>query len=143
MLIADVNVLLSAHRVDAANHAVLNEWLATQLTDAEPFGVSELVLSAVMRIATNHRIYDPPATLDEVLAFCTTVRSAPSSTVVSPGRRHWSIFTDMCRKTQARANAIPDAYLAALAIEHGARFVTSDRGFARFPGLRLVDPLGA
>lgn len=58
-----------------------------------------------------------------------------------PRRRHWEIFADLVRETQARANVVPDAYLAALAIENGATFVTRDRGFARFPGLRLIDPL--
>jgi uncharacterized protein len=143
VLIADVNVLLGAHRADACDHAVLNAWLTDKLSSAEAFGVSELVLSAFVRIATNHRVFGPPATTDEALQFCEVVRTAPASVVVAPGSRHWSIFAALCRQTQARANVVPDAYLAALAIENGATFVTSDRGFARFPGLRFIDPLAA
>ena len=72
-------------------------------------------------------------------AFCKAVRTAPAATTVAPGPRHWTIFVDLCRRTRARANLVPDAYLAAL--EHGATFATSARGFVRFPGLRMLDPL--
>jgi len=71
------------------------------------------------------------------------VRTAPASRVVAPGARHWEIFAGLVRAAHATANLVPDAYLAALAIENGATFVTRDRGFARFPGLRTLDPLVA
>jgi toxin-antitoxin system PIN domain toxin len=141
VLIADVNVLLSAHRVDLPAHARLRRWVTDHLGGDEPFGVSELVLSSVVRIATNHRVFAPPATVDEVLQFCDAIRAAPASVLVSPGPRHWDLFAGLCRSAQARANIVSDAYLAALAVEQGATFVTLDRGFARFAGLRLLDPL--
>ena len=141
MLIADVNVLLPAFRADAPDHDRLRSWLTDRLEADEPFGVSELVLSAVVRVATNHRAFSPPASIDEALAFCAAVRAAPAAVVVNPGQRHWELFAGLCRSAQARANLVPDAYLAALALEQGATFVTRDRGFARFPGLRLIDPL--
>ena len=141
VLITDVNLFLDAHRVDAVAHAESKEWLTARLRGAEPFGVSELVLSAVVRIATNQRVYRVPATPDEAIAYCEAIRAAPAARIVAPGPRHWSIFADLVRTTQARANVVPDAYLAALAIENGATFVTRDRGFARFPGLRMLDPL--
>jgi predicted nucleic acid-binding protein len=71
------------------------------------------------------------------------MRAAPASIPVAPGQRHRAIFADLVRTIHATANIVPDAYLAALAIEHGATLVTRDRGFARFPGLRLLDPLAA
>lgn len=143
MLIADVDVFLGAHRLDQPEQPKFLEWLAGHLDGNEGFGVSELVLSAFVRIATNHRAYSVPATPAEALAFCDAVRAAPSSQIVAPGRRHWEIFTDLVKETQSRANVVPDAYLAALAIENGATFVTRDRGFLRFPGLRILDPLAA
>lgn len=141
MLIADVDVLLAAHREDAVDHHAMNDWLTAALEGEEAFGVSELVLSAVIRIATNHRVYPIPATPQEALDFCETVRAAPSALILAPGPRHWQIFADLVRRTQARANVVPDAYLAALAIENRATFVSRDTACARFPGLRLLDPL--
>lgn len=141
MLLADVNVLLGAHRKDDPAHGQLNSWVEERLRGSEPFGVSELVLSAVVRIATNHRVYANPATPQAVLTFCEQVRSSPAASIVAPGPRHWDIFAELVGMTRARANVVPDAYLAALAIENRATFVTRDRGFARFPGLRLLDPL--
>jgi hypothetical protein len=58
-----------------------------------------------------------------------------------PGERHWDIFQRLCREANAKGNLIPDAYLAALAIESGAEWITTDRDYARFPGLRWRHPL--
>lgn len=143
MLIADVNVFIGAHRADDPFHERMSGWLDDRLHGAEPFGVSELVLSAFVRIATNHRFYAPKATPEEALDFCAAVREAPASSVVTPRLRHWQIFDGLVRTLHATANIVPDAYLAALAIENDATLVSHDRGFRRFPGLRLLDPLAA
>lgn len=63
------------------------------------------------------------------------------STPLFEGPRHWEIFDRLCRKIGARANLVPDAYLAALAIESGSTFYSADRGFARFPDLRWEHPM--
>jgi len=60
---------------------------------------------------------------------------------VQPGGRHWDIFTRLCRNVSARGNLVPDAYLAALAIESGSELITTDRDFSRFPSLRWRHPL--
>ena len=90
---------------------------------------------------TNHRVYVEPTPPELAVAFCEAVLAAPAAVPIRPGARHWAIFTDLCRNVGARGNTVPDAYLAALAIEHGATWVTTDRGFARFPGLRWRPPL--
>lgn len=141
MLIADVNVFINARRADAPDHHPIKEWLEGALVSSEIFGVSELVMSAFVRLVTNHRFAPSTDTPAEAIAFCDAVLAAPAARPVRPGAQHWRIFSDVVRTTGARANVVPDAYLAALAIENGATFVTSDRGFARFPGLRLLDPL--
>lgn len=136
MLLADVNVLVEALRIDAAHHQRVKAWLDGAVGGPEPFGVSELVLSGVVRVATNHRIWNIPSTPDEAIDFCEQLLAAPAVTSVRPGADHFGIFTRLCREVGARANVVPDAFHAALAIEHGATWVTYDRGFARFPGLR-------
>jgi predicted nucleic acid-binding protein len=61
--------------------------------------------------------------------------------IVSPGRKHWEIFLRLCREGDARGNLVSDAYHAALAIENGCEWITTDRDFARFPGLKWRSPL--
>lgn len=141
MLIFDVNVLIGAFRAEAKEHDAYRRWLETKLHETEPVGISELVLSGFVRVVTNHRAFPIPATTDEALAFCAAVRHAPSAVPVRPGPRHWEIFEDLCRTVRARGNLVPDAYHAALAMEVGATWVSSDRDFAKFPGLRWTLPL--
>lgn len=141
MLLADVNVFLYARRKESPRHNEHRDWLETTLAGSEPFGVSEQVLSSFLRIVTNHRVYREPTPPGDALRFCEVVLDAPAAVAVRPGPRHWGIFTELCRLTDARANVVPDGYLAALAIEHGATWVTTDAGFARFPGLRWRRPL--
>lgn len=143
MLIADVNVFVGAYRTVVPDHEGYRQWLEQRLVGPETFGVSELVLSAFLRLVTNHRIFAAPSPVADALDFCEAVRSAPSATIASPGDRHWEIFAGLCAATPARGNLVPDAYLAALAIENGATFATRDRGFSRFAGVRLTDPLAS
>ena len=141
MLLADVNVFLYAHRRESARHDDYRAWLEDRLSGTEPFGVSELVLSSFVRIVTNRRVYLEPATPSEATAFCHAVLTAQVTVPLRPGRRHWGIFAELIRTTGARANVVPDAFLAALALEHGATWVTDDGGYRRFPGLTVRRPL--
>ncbi len=140
MLLCDVNVFVYAMRQDSPYHQVYLDWLERVLGDDALVGVSEMVLSSAVRIVTNHRIFVEPSSTEDALAFCESVLAAPSSIEVRPGERHWGIFVRLLRKTRARGNDVADAYLAAMALEHGATWVTRDRGFARFDGLRIFDP---
>lgn len=141
MLLADVNVFVYAHRRESPRFDEHRAWLKNALVDAEPFGVSEAVLASFVRIVTSHRVYNEPTPPEAALDFCEAMLGAPSSVPIRPGGRHWGIFDALCRRTRARGNVVPDAYLAALAMESSATWVTNDRGFARFPGLRWRLPL--
>lgn len=141
MRLLDVNVLLYAFRDAAPNHEKYRAWLESAISADEPLGVSELVLSSFVRIATHPRVFDPPASIDEALAFAGALRSVPNAVTVAPGTRHWSLFEQLCRMGGARGNLVADAYLVALAVESGCELVTTDRDFARFPGLRWKHPL--
>jgi toxin-antitoxin system PIN domain toxin len=142
MLLADVNVFLYAHRPESPHHEAHRQWLVDALTGGEPFGVSEAVLASFVRLVTNHRVYKDPTPPAEALGFCGDVLASQVAVRVRPGERHWELFAGLCRTVGARGNVVPDAFLAALAIEQGATWVTHDRGFARFPGLRWTTPLG-
>ena len=107
----------------------------------QPYGLSELVLSGFLRIVTHPKVFAQPTPLPKAIAFCEAVRSQPNATVLSPGARHWQIFTALCGEIGARGNLIPDAYLAALAIESGSEWITTDGDYRRFQGLRVRHPL--
>lgn len=141
MRVADVNVLVYAHRRETDRHEEYLSWLEGARTADEPLGVSDAVLSGFLRVVTHPKVFKEPTPLNDALAFAAAVRTAPSAIEVAPGKRHWRLFEDLCRATSARGNAIPDAWLAALAIEQGATWITADRGFGRFPGLRWAHPL--
>lgn len=143
MLLPDVNVLVHAHREDAPNHERYRAWLTKLIASPEAFGLADLVLSGFLRVVTHPRVFREPSDLDSALRFASEVRDHPTRVRVSPGPRHWGIFTDLVHQAGARGNLVPDAYLAALAMEWGCEWVTTDRDYARFPGLRWRHPLDA
>lgn len=143
MLFLDVNICLLGLFPDSTPEAeAVSGWLDAAVAGSEPIGISDVVLASMIRIATNSRIYAVPSSVPDAIAFADALRSAPTAVRVAPGPGHWPLFTRTLLDLGLRANHVPDAYLAALAIEHGARFVTRDRGFRRFPGLPVLDPLG-
>ena len=96
----------------------------------------------MVRVVTNRKVYhDDAATIDEALAFAGRIRNQPHAHVVNPGPRFWDIFIRLCRQVDARAKLVPDAYLAALAIEHGCELISENEDFRRFRGLRWRHPL--
>jgi toxin-antitoxin system PIN domain toxin len=137
----DVNVLVYAAREAAPEHAAYREWLTSTIARDEPFGLSELILSGFVRVATHPRVFDPPVSVAEALRFADALRAQPNAVIVTPGARHWGIFSRLCTNSGAKGNLVADAYLAALAIESGSEWITSDRDFSRFPGLRWRHPL--
>ena len=142
MLFPDVNVLLQAYRsYDSPENLSLHNWLAAALSGPIPVVVSEAVLSSVVRIATHARVFKDPSPPSGALEFCDAVLAAPAARIVRPGSRHWAHFHTLVSDLRLRGNDVPDAYLAALALEQGATLVTRDRGFARFGTLRILDPL--
>ncbi len=141
MVLLDVNVLVYAHREEAQQHARYREWLEVVVNSDAAYGLSDLVLSGFLRVVTHPRVFKEPTPLEVALTFIREVRDRPNCVHVMPGERHWEIFTRLCREADVKGNVVPDAYLAALAIESGAEWVTTDRDYARFPGLHWRHPL--
>lgn len=141
MILIDVNVLLYAHREEFPDHRAYRDWLTAAVNGEAAYGMSDLVLSSFIRIITNPRVFRPPSPLGQAIDAANVLRGHPSCVPVSPGPMHWEIFVRLCRETGAKGNLITDAYLAALAIESGAEWITTDRDFSRFAGLRWRHPL--
>jgi hypothetical protein len=141
MVLPDVNVLVYAHREDTAGHAAYRAWMEAVVNGDEAYGISELVLSGFLRIVTHPKVFRRPSRVADALAFTEQVRTRPNCVPVAPGARHWDVFARLCRECDARGNLVPDAYLAALAIESGCEWITTDRDYSRFRGLRWRHPL--
>jgi toxin-antitoxin system PIN domain toxin len=142
VVLFDVNVLVYAHRGDAGDHVAYRRMLETAIASAEPFGLADLVSSGFLRVVTHPKVFRTPTPMAEALKFVQKLSDCANAVSVSPGPRHFEIFTDLCRLPGIRGNLVPDAFFAALAIESGCEWITADRGFARFPGLRWRHPLG-
>jgi toxin-antitoxin system PIN domain toxin len=141
MILLDVNVLVYAFREDSPEHTAYATWLSEQINSSAPYGYSEIVLSGFLRIVTHPRIYNPPSRIEKALLFAQQLIDQENAVPIRPGSRHWHIFSRLCRHANAKGNLIPDAFLAALAIESGCTFITTDRDFARFPNLKWEHPL--
>ena len=142
MILPDVIVLVYAFRQDAERHNEYRSWLDGVVNGLEPYGISPQTLASVIRISTFRRIFSNPSSLNEVLEFCGALTRPEHCVAVQPGPRHWQIFFDLCRKSRASGNLVQDAWFAALAIEAGCEWITTDRDYARFPGLRWREPFG-
>jgi toxin-antitoxin system PIN domain toxin len=140
MILPDVNVLIYAFRQDSDYHAICRSWLEREIASDARYGISPLALSAVVRITTNLNFTTGPSTLAEAFTFCDYLRGQPNCEIVEPGERHWGIFKRLCLDTGTRGRRVTHAWFAALAIEWGCEWVTMDRDYAWFPGLRWAVP---
>ena len=140
MILCDVNVLLFAFRKDAADHDRYLAWLEEVINGDAAYGVSPQVLASVIRLSTHPRVFAHPSRIDEALAFGRALLEQPNCVVVNPGPRHWDLFGRLCADAQATGNLVPDAWFAAMAVESGCEWITTDRDYARFKGLRWRPP---
>ena len=141
VILPDVNVLVYSYREDMAEHDRYRGWLDDVVNAGRPYGMSELVLSAFVRVVTNPRVFRSPSSPSEALSFARQLLSPSSCVPVRPGPGHWAIFDGLCNRHEVTGNLVADAYLAAIAMEAGCELVTVDRDFARFTGLRWRHPL--
>jgi len=140
MILPDVTILVHAFRADLSEHARCRSWLDGAVNGDARYGMAPQVLSGVIRITTHSKVFVKPSTMDEVLRFCNILLAQSRCVVIQPGERHWEIFTRLCTEAEARGNLVTDAWFAALAMESGCEWITLDRDYARFSGLRWRVP---
>ena len=141
MQLPDINVLIYAHRQDATEHEKYASWLTALVSGRESFAMSPYVLSGFLRIVTNPRVFPRATPMPTAIAFCQQLISRPRAVMILPSPRHWELVTELCLAANIQGPLVSDAYLAALAIDHGCELVTADSDFARFEGLRWRHPL--
>lgn len=140
MTLADVNVLVHAFRPDSREHRRCRDWLEGVVNGPGAYGVAPQVLSSFVRVCTHPRVFVHPSGVEDAIGFSRAILEPPNARVVVPGDRHWGIFQDLCGKAAATGNLVLNAWFAALAVESGCEWVTLDRDYARFEGLRWRGP---
>ncbi len=140
MRLLDVNVVLAAHREDHPHFKAARTWLDHALATRSPFSVPDLVAGSFLRVATNRRILSLPTPVNEAFNYLRALRDQPSHVMLGPGPLHLEILERLCVNADAQGDLIPDAQLAAIAIEHASELVSFDRDFARFADLRWIRP---
>jgi toxin-antitoxin system PIN domain toxin len=140
VLLLDVNVVVAAHRVDHAQHAITRPWFDDLLDGTERFSVPTVVWGSFVRLATSRRVFPRPTPLRETFEFVEAVCAQEHHVLLSPGPKHLELLRHICEEADASGDLIPDAVLAAIALEHGCVVASMDRDFARFPSIDFVVP---
>jgi uncharacterized protein len=143
VILVDVNILIYATNAESDEHAKSRAWLDGQLSGATPVGLPWVSLLGFLRIATNARAFRRPLTMASAWQQVTTWLSAETAWIPAPTERHATVLGNLLVLPGLQGNLVPDAHLAALAIEHGLTLSSTDGDFARFPGLSWRNPLAA
>jgi len=140
VILVDANVLLHAYHPQSEHHEPCRLWIEENFSAPSPIGLPWITLWAFLRISTNPRAFEKPLTMKEAATIASSWFDVPAVRAVVPGERYWEIFGKLLLEAQVSGPLVTDAALAALAIEHGASVCTTDRDFARFPEVQIVDP---
>ncbi len=141
MISCDINTLIYAFNADAERHREYRAWLERVLHGRRVLYLADSVWSGFLRLTTNPKIFSGTLSLKRSLRFIEQLKNSPNCRPLLPGARHFQIFSRLCEEVDAKGNDIPDVYLAALCLESGCQWITTDRGFNRFKELRWQHPL--
>jgi len=141
MIVLDVNLLLYASDRRATQHDAARVWLQSVISGQELIGLPWQTIHGFLRISTDKQISGDQVSMQRALALVQQWMDLPNVRILSPGERHWAILQTVLLEGQIRGPMTTDAQLAALTLEYGGVLHSTDRDFARFPGLRWVNPL--
>ena len=141
MILVDANLLVYAHVASFPQHERARTWLDDRINAAAPVGIPWPSLLAFVRIVSNPRIFDRPVAVSTAWLQVESWLATRSVWVPLPTERHQEVLSPLMASAEGRANLVPDAHLAALAIEHGLVLCSTDGDFARFDGLEWQNPL--
>jgi toxin-antitoxin system PIN domain toxin len=141
VIVLDANLLLYAYDTGSVMHRAARAWIEQVFSQGEPIGVPWQTVGAFLRVTTNPKLRGDRFTIEEAAAIVDLWLAQPNVRLLGPGERHWSILKPAMVDGQVRGPMITDAQLAAVTVEFGGVLHTTDRDFARFPGLRWVNPI--
>ena len=141
MIVPDVNMLVFSYNEDAPEHEIARPWWEGLLNGTEAVGVPWVVSTGFVRVITNPRAVGSPlspvAAADCIHDWLSRSHIEP----IDPGPNHLSLFRTNLVASNQGANLVPDAHIAAIAMEYDAEVHSADRDFARFPGVRWRNQL--
>jgi toxin-antitoxin system PIN domain toxin len=141
VIVVDANILIYSYDSGSAQYTKARAWVEKTFSGLEFIGLPWQTVTAFLRVMTNTRLPGPRLSLEQAVQLVDEWLERPNVRVLSPGDEHWILLRRMIVEGQASGALISDAQLAALTIEYGAVLHTTDRDFARFPGLRWTNPL--
>jgi toxin-antitoxin system PIN domain toxin len=141
VILVDTNLLIYAVDSDSPHHARANAWFTDLLSGTTPVGLAWLVVLAFVRVTTRPGVMQRPQTVEGALGLVDEWLALPYVSWVAPGEHHWPLLRNLLKATGTAGNLVPDAHLAALAIEHGCPIYSADHDFKRFPGVEHINPL--
>lgn len=143
MILADTNLLLYAYNTLDKQHTLARNWFEAAVTGKDRLGLCWPVVTGFIRVSTNARAFLQPFDISESVQIVARWMKHPNITIVEPTNRHWQILSELLVAGQVRSAMTTDAEIATYAVEHGATLHTADRDFSRFPGLKIINPLGS
>ena len=141
MTLIDANLLLYAANRDALEHERSRSWLEEQLNGSQRVGMPWETLTAFVRLATNPRVLARPLKPADAWSFVQDWLAVPVVWIPAPTEQHAQVLGALILKYDLRGNLVPDAHMAALALQHGLDVYSADTDFARFTEVRWVNPL--
>ena len=141
MILVDTNILIYAHVRAYTQHQFAKTWLDQQFNGTAQVGLPWASLLGFLRIVTNPRVFERPAPIAEAWRQVRAWLACETAWIPHPTVRHADLLGDFLAQPGMQGNLVPDAHLAVLAIEHGLTLCSTDGDFARFPGLRWLNPL--
>ncbi len=141
MKLLDVNLLMYAYDASSPLHERARSWFEACLNDPEPIGFPLSTVVAFVRLVTDTRVFERPFDTPSACAIVDEWLAQPSAHLLVPSARRWEILRGLSTDSHVRGSLVPDAHLAAYAIENGATLYTHDRDFLRFQRLRVDFPL--
>jgi toxin-antitoxin system PIN domain toxin len=141
VILLDANVLIYAHVSTFSQHREARDWLDRQLSGFADVGLPWPSLLAFLRLVTNPRVFERPEPVADAWRQVRNWLTCESAWIPQPTDRHADVVSDLLALPGIHGNLIPDAHLAALAIEHGLTLCSTDGDFARFPGLNWLNPI--
>lgn len=141
MILIDTNLLVYAHVTSFPQHAAAKKWLDGRLNGTTRVGLAWPSVLGFVRLVSNPRVFERPETIGRAWQQAKAWLDSPPAWIPLPTERHREVLSELLSTRDLRANHVPDAHLAALAIEHGLTLCSTDSDFVRFPGLRCENPI--
>lgn len=141
MILPDINLLIHAHHTGSPKHKAARAWWDASLAGTEGIGLAWVTILGFVRIATHRGILANPMAPDDACARVEEWLTLPHVHIPVPAEGHLRRLRAHLDRLGTGGNLVTDAHLATLAIERGYTLCSTDADFARFDGLKWVNPL--